>query len=243
MFFFSNYKKYSLGKNIYHKKLAQLAQAGVEYVAYDMVDEKQNDFVSSPEVLSPESSIREDKNVLWYAVVALGLALFIRFFVATPYMVSGSSMEHTFENLDYLIIDRLTYTMSDPKRGDVVVFTQPQAHSRDLIKRIVGLPGETVVIRGNEVSIINAENPDGTVLNEPYLTAENYGGINNMQVTLKENEYYVLGDNRRVSADSRMWGPLPKTDIIGRVIVRLFPFTAIQALPGQARYQSTVGNL
>lgn len=198
------------------------------------VDEKS----FSPDVLSPESSKSEDKNVLWYALVALGLALFIRFFIATPYMVSGSSMEHTFENLDYLIVDRLTYKVSEPTRGDVVVFMQPQAETRDLIKRIVGLPGETVMIRGNEVSIVNTTHPDGVILKEPYLTEANMGGINNMQVTLGENEYFVLGDNRRVSADSRMWGPLPKHDIIGRVIVRLFPFTAINALPGQARYDN-----
>jgi signal peptidase I len=169
---------------------------------------------------------------------AVALALVIRFFIATPYIVSGASMEHTFENHDYLIIDRITYDISSPQRGDVIVFGLPQEPSRDLIKRVVGLPGETVEISGNTptVTITNAEHPQGFTLDEPYLTAENYGGATNIKVTLGADQYFVLGDNRKVSADSRLWGILPRRDIVGRVLLRLFPFTAVNILPGKANY-------
>jgi len=179
-----------------------------------------------------------NRSLVGYAVVALGLALFIRFFVATPYIVSGASMEHTFENYDYLIVDRVTYDLSKPSRGDVIVFGLPQEPSRDLIKRVIGLPGETVKIAGPEprVTIVNSSNPNGFTLDEPYLTPENLGGSTGMTVTLGPDQYFVLGDNRKVSADSRLWGTLPRKDIVGRVLIRLFPFNMIALLPGQARY-------
>src|SRR6185436_5265397 len=169
----------------------------------------------------------------------LGLALFIRFFVATPYIVSGASMEHTFENYDYLIVDRLSYDFKKPERGDVIVFGLPQEPSRDLIKRVVGLPGETVKLTGPEprVTIINTGHPGGMMLDEPYLNDENLGGATGMTVTLGPDQFFVMGDNRKVSADSRLWGTLPRKDIVGRVLLRLFPFNMIGALPGEARYQ------
>lgn len=179
-----------------------------------------------------------NRSLVAYAVVALGLALFIRFFIATPYIVSGASMEHTFENYDYLIVDRLSYDFAPPQRGDVIVFGLPQEPSRDLIKRIIGLPGETVKLEGPEprVRILNAAHPDGFLIEEPYLTPENLGGSTGMTVKLNDEQYFVLGDNRKVSADSRLWGTLPKKDIIGRVLVRLFPFNMVSILPGKANY-------
>ena len=179
---------------------------------------------------------KEEKGVLLYALVALGLALFIRFFVATPYLVSGSSMDDTFHNNNYLIVDRLSYRLTDPKRGDVIVFTLPTTMERDLIKRVIGLPGETVRIQNNAVTIFNTVHPQGVVLNEPYLTPAYIGGPDNIQVTIPANEYFVLGDHRNVSLDSRSWGFLPRTEIVGRVFLRLFPFTQINVLPGEARY-------
>lgn len=148
-------------------------------------------------------------------------------------------MEHDFENHDYLIIDRLTYDFSSPQRGDVVVFGLPQEPSRDLIKRVIGLPGETVELTGPEpkVTIYNNANPKGIQLDEPYLSAENLGGSTGIKVTLGDDEFFVLGDNRKVSADSRIWGTLPRKDIVGRVLLRLFPFTMIDLLPGKSTYQ------
>ncbi|MBI5470098.1 signal peptidase I [Candidatus Kaiserbacteria bacterium] len=188
---------------------------------------------------SPDSSIENDRSLFSYALIALVLALIIRFFIATPYIVQGASMEHVFENHDYLIIDRLTYDVSTPKRGDVVVFGLPQETSRDLIKRVIGLPEETVVLSGKapDVTIINATHPNGFKLDQSYLSAENLGGSTNMRVTLGPDEYFVLGDNRRVSSDSRIWGVLPRKDIVGRVFVRLFPFSMISLFPGKAHYQ------
>lgn len=188
---------------------------------------------------SPISPIEKDRSLFSYALVALVLALIIRFFIATPYIVQGASMEHSFENHDYLIIDRLTYDISRPSRGDVVVFGLPQETSRDLIKRVIGLPGETVVLSGKapSITIINDAHPGGYELDQSYLSPENFGGASNMRVTLGPDEYFVLGDNRRVSSDSRIWGVLPRKDIVGRVFVRLFPFNMISIFPGKAYYQ------
>ncbi len=187
----------------------------------------------------------------WYVILALALALFIRFFVAAPYVVSGASMEYTFDNWDYLITDRLSYRLTEPARGDVVVFCLPGSGEcslaqrivnkewqspRTLIKRVIGLPGETVSVSGGEVRIINAEHPEGFVLDEPYLTPENIGGPSGTNTTLGSGEYFVMGDNRRVSSDSRVWGVLPRENILGHVLVRLFPLSHIGIFPGDATY-------
>ena len=198
-----------------------------------MSDVVMNEKTSSHDIHTPS-----DTSLIVYAVAALVLALFVRFYIATPYIVSGASMEHTFENYDYLIVDRLTYDLRTPERGEVIVFGLPQEPSRDLIKRVIGLPGETVQIRGPEprVTIINAEHPKGFTLSEPYLSPDNLGGSTDITMTLSKDQYFVLGDNRRVSADSRMWGILPRTDIVGRVLLRLYPFSMIALLPGVANY-------
>jgi signal peptidase I len=177
-----------------------------------------------------------DRALIGYTLVALVVALFIRFFVAAPYVVSGASMDPTFRDWDYLIIDRVTYRAETPARGDVIVFDLPQDPSRALIKRIIGLPGETVAISGAVVTITNDEHPDGFTLDESYLDPENLGDIENVRVVVPEDSYFVLGDNRRVSADSRIWGFLPRHDITGRVLLRLYPFDHVAVLPGQARY-------
>ena len=199
---------------------------------------RMSDSVMNEETSSHDIATSSDTSLIIYAVAALALALFVRFYVATPYIVSGASMEHTYENFDYLIVDRLTYDMRTPQRGEVIVFGLPQEPSRDLIKRVIGLPGETVKITGTEprVTIINAAHPNGMLLSEPYLTRENLGGATDITMTLTADQYFVLGDNRRVSADSRMWGILPRNDIVGRVFLRLYPFSMIGLLPGVAHY-------
>jgi signal peptidase I len=185
---------------------------------------------------SSESSSASRSSLVVYTVVALGLALFIRFFIAAPYIVSGASMEPTFDNYHYLIVDRISYDLTNPERGDVIVFDLPQNLDRALIKRVVGLPGETVSLYGGEVTIINVAYPDGFTLSEPYLDPANIGGATDMTVTLGSDQYFVLGDNRKVSADSRLWGPLPREDIVGRVLVRLYPLSRIELFPGKAMY-------
>jgi signal peptidase I len=174
--------------------------------------------------------------VLFSLLVALVLALFVRFFIAAPYMVSGASMEPTFEPWNYLIIDRVSYQFSEPHRGDVIVFRFPQDPSRSFIKRVIGLPGETVTLSENAVIIKNEEYPDGFALDEPYLTDQTMR-VSRMTVEIGENEYFVLGDNRRESADSRVWGTLSRDLIIGKVLVRLYPLSSVDFRPGEARYQ------
>jgi signal peptidase I len=153
----------------------------------------------------------------------------------------------TFQNWNYLIIEKLTacvpftnscIDLGEPQRGDVIVLDLPQDTSRALIKRVIGLPGDTIVISGTQptITIYNSQNPQGFVLNEPYIDPANYGGPTNITVTLAAGQYYVLGDNRDVSADSRTWGILPRADIVGRVLLRLYPFNEIGILPGEARY-------
>ncbi len=197
---------------------------------------------TSPNVIPPPPipDSRESSggrgSLIGYTIFALGLALFIRFFIAAPYVVSGSSMEPNFHNWDYLITDRVSYRISEPQRGDVVVFHLPQEYSRTLIKRIIGLPGDTVTVDPQGVRIVNAEHPNGFYLDEPYLAPENRGGPQNVTLKLDSTTYAVLGDNRRVSSDSRSWGELPRDNIVGRVLLRLFPLSAIGVLPAEARY-------
>lgn len=187
---------------------------------------------------SPETQKKNSQgSLLGYTVVALGLALFIRFFVAAPYVVSGASMDPGFEDWHYLIIDRISYDIGDPQRGDVIVFDLPQEGGRSLIKRVIGIPGETVILNGQSVTIVNEKHPKGFTLEEPYLDPKNLEGSNDMRVTLGEDEYFVLGDNRRVSADSRIWGTLARENIVGRALIRLYPLDQISLLPGEARYE------
>jgi signal peptidase I len=215
--------------------VAELLQAFRTICLDDMTDEQHLE--STPSASQASAAQKESpRSIIAYTVVALGIALFIRFVIAAPYVVSGASMEPNFNDWDYLIVDRITYDVSAPQRGDIVVFGLPQDPSRDLIKRVIGLPGETVVLRDNTVTIKNAAHPAGFALSEPYLDPQNLGGASNMSVTLGPNLYFVLGDNRKVSADSRLWGTLPRNDIVGRVLLRLFPFTKIGILPAESRY-------
>lgn len=193
---------------------------------------------SSPDAKnkSHPSSVSGQGPLILYTIIALGLALFIRFLIAAPYVVSGASMEPNFQDWNYLIVDRITYDFEDPQRGDIIVFNLPEDTSRALIKRVIGLPGDTVVLDGNTVTIVNKDHPAGFTLSEPYLDPADLGGSSNMQVTLGPDQYFVLGDNRKVSADSRLWGTLPRSDIVGRVFLRLFPFNEIGILPDESRY-------
>lgn len=202
-----------------------------------------------PSVRSPDGTRGSDHSLLLYTALAILIALVVRVFVAAPYLVSGPSMEPTFHNGDYLIVQKLEACMpfelggclylGAPERGDVIVFKLPANPSETLIKRVIGLPGDTVKLSGNTITVTGADVPQGVTLSEPYLDPADLGGPSDMTITLAADQYFVLGDNRKVSYDSRLWGTLPRKDIIGRVEVRLFPFTAIGFLPGEARYASS----
>lgn len=174
-------------------------------------------------------------HTLFFVLAVAVVVLPIRFFVAKPFIVSGASMDPTFATWHYLIIDQFTYRFEEPQRGDVITFRFPQEPSRFFIKRIIGLPNETITLDGYTVTIKNQTHPDGFILEEPYVIDKNQKRTT-MSVTLGEDEYFVMGDNRLESADSRYWGPLEKDRIIGRAFLRLFPFTAIDILPGSTFY-------
>ena len=131
---------------------------------------------------------------------------------------------------EYLIVDQVSYRLHDPERGDVVIFRYPRDPSKFFIKRVIGLPGDTIIIEDQRVTIVNEEHPDGTILNEPY--SEALPPAAPMSETLGDREYFVMGDNRDESSDSRTWGILQEERIIGRAFLRLFPPSAVDYLPG-----------
>ncbi len=170
-----------------------------------------------------------------FTLIALIIVIPIRMFVAQPFIVSGASMEDTFESGEYLIVDQVSYKFHEPVRGDVIVFRYPKDPSKFFIKRVIGLPGDTVEIDGSTVRIRNTEHPEGFVLNEPYIKSmRNSSTINE---TLGEREYFVMGDNRDQSSDSRVWGVLQEERIIGRAFLRLFPPNTFDYLPGEVRFE------
>ncbi len=170
-----------------------------------------------------------------YAILALVIVLPFRLFIAQPFIVSGASMSPTFETGQYLIIDQLSYRFDSPHRGDVVVFKYPNDPSKYFIKRIIGLPGETVEVRGNQVIIKDTVAGTERVLTEPYLPKTS-GGFGNVTERLDPDEYYVMGDNRDQSSDSRQWGPVRDRYIVGRALVRLLPPTLLGLLPGEYKF-------
>jgi signal peptidase I len=181
---------------------------------------------------STSGGLLKDLSILALFIVVIVIPL--RLFVISPFVVDGESMHPTFENLDYLIIDEISYRFESPQRGDVIVFRYPLDPSIFYIKRIIGLPGETVAINHGVVSITK---PDGTsmTLSEPYIAAED--ATYNSKVTLAAGDYFVMGDNRPNSSDSRVWGPLPAKEITGRVLLRLLPLGRAGLFPGAASYQ------
>ncbi len=168
---------------------------------------------------------------LKYILIAFVIALPVRWFVAQPFVVSGESMAPAFKADEYLVIDKLTYHFQKPERGDVIIFHYPLDPSLYFIKRIVALPGETVGIKGNAVTITGK---DGTkhLLVENYIDPDYDQKISTASTTLAKDEYYVLGDNRDASTDSRDWGPLQDKFIVGRVFYRLFPLKLAGFFPG-----------
>ena len=166
---------------------------------------------------------------LKFVFLAVVVVLPIRIFIAQPFIVSGSSMNPTFENGEYLIIDEISYRFNEPERGDVIVFKFPQDKSKFFIKRIVGLPDETVEIVNGQIEITNLENPEGLIIEEEYVLEKS---LDDGMYALESDEYFVMGDNRKNSLDSRSWGPLPEEFIRGRAILRLLPVEKIGTFPG-----------
>lgn len=167
--------------------------------------------------------------VVKFAILAALIVLPIRFFIAQPFIVKGESMDPTFGDGEYLIVDEISYYTGEPARGDVVIFKYPKDPSKYFIKRIIGLPGDTVVIEDGRVTIRTKDNALGFPLSEPYVKN---ASDESTTVKLRNGEYFVMGDNRQNSLDSRAWGALPRENIIGRAILRLFPPDEIGVFPG-----------
>ncbi len=178
-----------------------------------------------------------------FVVLALIIVIPIRMYVAQPFIVNGESMDPTFKDKDYLIVDELSYRIEPPKRGDVVILKYEYGYEivkPYFIKRVIGLPGETVIIDGNTTTIKNAEHPEGFVLNEPYVVQKNFPD-QKLTITLKDKEFFVMGDNRPHSKDARIWSAtggaeaLQEQDILGRPFLRLYPFPTASVFPGEFR--------
>jgi len=178
-------------------------------------------------------TIWEIGEVFFVALIAVAA---IKYFLIQPFIVNGASMEPTFYDGDYLLVDELSYRFREPVRGDVVVFKSPQDTSLYYIKRIIGLPGEQLEINDSEVMIYNETHPEGFLIGEEYLP----GGIRSswsghIIITLEDDQYFVLGDNRLNSLDSRYWGPLDRDNIVGLVKVRLWPLPQAKVF-GETEY-------
>lgn len=157
-------------------------------------------------------------------LISTAIIVPIRYFLVQPFFVRGASMEPNFDDGEYLIVDQLSYRLREPQRGEVVVFRFPLRESQFFIKRIVGLPGETVVVENGKVVIQNADHPQGVILDESAYLDDSLRTGGQVQLHLEEDQYFVLGDNRAASSDSRSWGVLPADDLIGRAWIRAFPF-------------------
>lgn len=185
-------------------------------------------------------SLLQDKDTVWYQVfdlirfvfICLIIVIPIRVFIAQPFIVDGESMFPTFQDKNYLIVDQISYRLGHPERGDVIVFRYPKNPSRFFIKRVIAVPGETISFEGNTITITNDAHPDGLILEEPYIDHSIY---HDEKITLGEEEYYVMGDNRSNSSDSRAWGPLEESFITGRAWLRLWPLSKINTHPGDYR--------
>jgi len=176
------------------------------------------------------------KKILWSfleiietVAIAVVAVVLVRAFVVQPFVVSGASMEPTFYDGNYLLIDELTYRFREPVRGEVVVFRYPGDHKSFYVKRIIGLPGEEVSLENGKVVVSQEEE---ATLNEDYLSSGTTPG--SFEVVLNEDEYFVMGDNRSFSFDSRSWGPVTRDEIVGLVRIRLWPIESVQAFSAPA---------
>ncbi len=191
-------------------------------------DDIEKDYNDDAEYKFSENSWLKDLALyVWEVVKVIVIALIIivpvRYFLFQPFYVQGASMEPTFLNNEYLIIDEISYRLSEPERGDVVVFKYPRDKKQFFIKRIIGLPGEDIAIRDNQVIIYNQENPDGMVLDESSYLAPGVETKGNLRLSIGQDEYFVMGDNRESSFDSRGFGAIKRKNIIGKVFIRALP--------------------
>lgn len=164
--------------------------------------------------------------------IVIILTAIFRIFLIQPFLVEGSSMAPRFHSNDYLVVDKISYRLHTPNRGDIVVFKYPLDTTVNYIKRVIGLPGETVRIQNGKVYVINSEHPNGFELKETYLGSGIKTDVESnalkAEFIVPKDQYFVLGDNRPASSDSREWGFLPMSDITGKVLFQAYPLNEIQ---------------
>jgi len=160
-------------------------------------------------------------------IISLAIIIPIRYFLIQPFYVKGESMEPNFYDSEYLVIDEISYRFHMPNRGDVVVIRNPQHESDFLIKRVIGLPGDRIEIINGEVNVFSVESPSGVTLEESVYLPAGTRTLGTYDVQLGPDEYYVLGDNREESLDSRVFGPIVRREIIGRAWIRAWPVTRL----------------
>lgn len=160
--------------------------------------------------------------------ISLAIILPVRYYLIQPFYVKGASMEPNFFDHQYLIVDEISYRLKEPERGQVVVFRYPKNPQEYFIKRIIGLPGESVQIKDGDVIVYNSEYSKGLVLDEDYL-ADNISTYSNseIRVDLQADEYFVLGDNRPASKDSRSFGPVNRAFLTGKILFRGWPLDSV----------------
>ncbi len=161
-------------------------------------------------------------DILEVIVFAVGIFFFVYLLIMRPHKIKGQSMMPNFPDSEYLLTEKVTYYLHKPKRGDVVVFTPPVSETDEFIKRIIALPGERVMIKDGRVYV------DGNMLKESYLpdsfrTKEGSFLAEGVEYTVPDGQYFVMGDNREHSADSRFWGPITPKHISGRAWVIYWP--------------------
>ncbi len=199
-------------------------------------------FPSCRELLVRGRILEEDEkpsSLFYWILIVIIIVKCIQAFIIQPFIVDGGSMLPTFHNREFLLVDKLSYKFETPKRGDVTVFKlyegNPNAYTgKHLIKRIIGLPGERVVIQQGITTIYNAEHPEGFILDETYVKEKDTS--KNANIILDEDHYFVMGDNRAQSYDSRDWGPLEEINIRGRALLRIYPLSEISYTPGGHTY-------
>ncbi len=181
--------------------------------------------------VSQENPKNRRKSSFWseiikFTLITLLIVVPFRLYVAQPFIVSGASMDPTFADGDYLIVDQISKDFTGPSRDSVIIFKYPKDETKYFIKRVIGIPGDVIEIKDGAV-IVN-----GKTIEEPFIDDINRKSDNMDEITLSPGEYFVLGDNRKGSLDSRSWGTVKEDLIIGRPIVRLLPVPRFNVLPG-----------
>jgi signal peptidase I len=181
----------------------------------------------------------EPSSLLVWIVGIIILVKLIQAFLIQPFIVDGASMLPTYQNQQFLLVDKLSYHLKKPSRGDIMIFKLYENNNnpyegKHLIKRVIGLPGEHVVVKRGVTTIYNTKNPEGFILDESFV--EYKDNQKDVDMTLDDHHYFVMGDNRAQSYDSRDWGALDAVNIKGQVLFRIYPFNQVGYEPGRHSY-------